>query len=166
MYINDYGYMILDLQVNGKTIRIREHKLNALINNSLKDVYNRDNDVHHKNFCKIDNSVKNLEVMSKSEHHRLHNTTREVSLKTRENMSKNHADFTGDKHPRFNPCIPIRKYKNKNCKQGFIWVTQPSTKNGLITLSSVNLDTCKEKVEEFINSEKNTYGYTYYEVKE
>ena len=143
MYENN-GYMRLVIYDYGEPITIYEHKLNALINNSLHDVLN--NDVHHKNHCRFDNRIENLELISKSEHHRLHNV--------------------GNKNPHFNPCIRIRKYKDKSCKQGFRWFAQPYTKdsNKPLSLSSVDLDKCIEKVEEFIKSKENTLGYTSYEV--
>lgn len=145
MYINDYGYMMFYVYDNGKQIHIREHKLNALINNSLYDVFNPDNVVHHKNGYKVDNRVENLEVMSGFEHKSLHNT--------------------GDKHPKFNHCIKIRKRKGKTYKNGFTWRADPSTKDGKRkNLSDVDLSSCIKKVEEFIKSEENTLGYTSYEV--
>lgn len=195
MDINNHGYMILGIWLNGKTINISEHRLNALINNSLKDVL--ENHVHHRNHCKFDNSVENLELMSASEHHILHNAGKEVSFETRQKLSevrtgKTHSletrrkiseilkgrEFSietcrkiseakiGKKSNNFNPCILIRREKNKTCKQGFVWIARPYTKDGKrLLLSSVDLEKCKQKVEEFLKSEENTLGYTSYEAK-
>lgn len=173
------GYMILSFRDNGKSISITEHKLNALINNSLKDVYNKDNVVHHENHYRFDNRVENLEVMSRSEHNTLHNagennhmygrtgennpnygTTR--SPEARQKMSQVQK---GNKNPMFNSCIKIKKYECKKCKQGFSWRAYPYTKNGKQkTLQSVNLDKCIEKVVDFINSPLNGYGYIDFEI--
>lgn len=119
-------------------------------------------EVHHIDFNKTNNCIMNLQLLTKPQHRRLHHKYKEVSLETLKKMSEVQI---GNKNS-FNPCITIRKQKCKKCKQRFIWIAEPCSKDRRICLSSVNLDTCKEKVEEFINSEKNTYGYTYYEVKE
>ena len=79
-------------------------------------------------------------------------------------MSKNHADFSGKNHPQFNPCIKIRKQKNKSYKQGFRWGAKPCTPEGQIALTSTDIQKCIKKVEEFINSERNVYGYTSYNI--
>lgn len=180
MYIDGKGYMRVGFRDNGKLVVILEHRLNALINNTLYDVLK--NDIHHKNGMKLDNNPDNLELISHNNHSILHKTGKTHSLetcqkmskahigkthslKTRKKISENHVDFSGNKNPRFNSCIPIRKDKNKTCKQGFCWRARPSTKDGNITLSSVNLGKCIKKVEDFINSEENTLGYTSYEVK-
>lgn len=195
MYINNHGYMILGILLNGKTIHILEHRLNALINNSLKDVL--ENHIHHRNHCKFDNSVENLELISPGEHCSLHNAGKEVSLETCQKLSKAHTGKTqsletrrkisealkgrefsietcrkiseakiGKKSNSFNPCIQIRKEKCKTCKQGFVWIAKPYIKDGKRPLlSSVYLEKCKQKVEEFLKSEENTLGYTSYEVK-
>ena len=64
----------------------------------------------------------------------------------------------------FNPCIKIRKSKSNTCKQGFRWNTQVSTPEKKIFISSVDLEKCIEKVEDFLESEENVYGYDSYEV--
>lgn len=63
----------------------------------------------------------------------------------------------------FTSCEIIKK-RGKTYKQGYIWRANPSTKNGQIELSSVNLQKCIKKVEEFINSEENTLGYISYQI--
>lgn len=148
MVINMYehnGYIMLEFYDGDKRIRIREHRLNILINNSLNDVLN--NQVHHKNCCKLDNRVENLELINPSKHSSLHDI--------------------GNKY-KFNSCIIIRREKGKSYKQGFRWVAKPCTNDNYKgkTLSSVDLNICIKKVEEFINSPENTYGYTSYEIKE
>lgn len=72
--------------------------------------------------------------------------------------------MSGEKNPQFNSCIKIRKRKDKTCKQGFRYRAYPYTPKKQKTLSSINLQKCIEKVEKFINSEENTYGYDSYEV--
>lgn len=54
VYQSSNGYLYF-----GNNHFLAEHRLNALINNSLKDVCNPNNIVHHKNGCKLDNSPDN-----------------------------------------------------------------------------------------------------------
>lgn len=101
---------------------------------------------------------------------------RKFSKEHREKMSENHADFSGENHPMygkrgkknpsFDPCIKIRKQKCKTCTQRFHWGARPRTPEKQMNIRRVNLQECIELVEEFINSEKNVYGYTSYEVVE
>lgn len=156
MFIQN-GYTALRVYDNSKPIFIYEHIINALIKNSLHDVFNKDNVVHHENLCKLDNTPDNLEVMSRSKHKMLH----KPSLETRQKMSE---AKTGNKHPKFNSCIPIRENKDKRYKQGFIWIATPNTKDRQIRLSNVDLEKCIQKVQDFIKSERNTLGYTDFEV--
>ena len=70
----------------------------------------------------------------------------------------------GKNNPNFTDCIRIRKQKCDGCKQGFIWNSEAHTPEKRERFTSVNLQKVIKKVEEFINSEKNVYGYTSYEV--
>lgn len=70
----------------------------------------------------------------------------------------------GKNNPMFNSCIKIRKNKNKKCKQGYTWYAKPYTNDKQFTISSTDINKCIKKVQEFIKSERNDYGYTSYEV--
>lgn len=89
------------------------------------------------------------------------NYGKKFSKETRKKMSRAKS---GEKNSQFNPCIKIRKEKSNSCKEGFIWRASPSTLKKLIHISSVDLEKCIEKVEDFLKSEKNVYGYDSYEV--
>ena len=116
--------------------------------------------VHHIDGNKLNNDIGNLKLMNHSEHLSHHHKGKVVSKEARKKMSES---MKGEKNA-FNVCIKIRKYKNKTCKQGFNWIAQPYNHEGQQSLQSVNLNKCIEKVEEFINSSKNTLKYTGYEV--
>lgn len=109
-------------------------------------------DVHHDDENPLNNCIINLKLMSHNDHLSHHHKGKPRSDETRKKISE---ALTGDKHPKFNPCLKIRKRKKKDTKQGFEWIAQISiSKNKRIGLSSVDLDKCVEKVEKFIKSEK------------
>lgn len=118
-------------------------------------------EVHHKDWNKLNNDIMNLELMTKYEHRLLHNKDKNVSDEIRKKMSKAKK---GKNHPKFNSCIKIHKIINKRCKQGYTWIAYPSSNGKCIGISSVDLNKCIKKVEEFIKSELNVYGYNSYEV--
>lgn len=96
-----YNYITIWLG-NRKKYNLAEHKLNALINNSLKDVFNKDKDVHHDDYCKLNNEPDNLKVISKSEHRRLHNKGKTLSEEHRRKIGeKNKGKLTGEKSPKW-----------------------------------------------------------------
>lgn len=83
------------------------------------------------------------------------------SKETRKKMSEAQK---GENHPQFNSCIKIRKQECKSCTQGFRWSARPHIPEKQKTLSSVDLEKCIEKVEDFIQSNENVYCYESYEV--
>lgn len=138
--------------------------------------------VHHHDHNKLNNNINNLELMTLSEHTTYHN--KNMSDERKQKISK---AMLGDKNPNygglseetktkmskvklgkrpnnFNPIIKIRKIKSKTSKQGYMWGAHPSTHEKQISLCSTNLNECIKKVVDFINGEKNTKGYTNYEI--
>lgn len=73
MYETTDGYLGYYFGIQNEEIRIKEHRLNALLKYSLSEVFNTKNTIHHKNHCKIDNRIENLELMTVSEHKSYHN---------------------------------------------------------------------------------------------
>lgn len=69
-WINKSGYKILEIKRNGKRYRIREHRL--VMEEYLGRKLTVKEDVHHKDGNKLNNEISNLELMSKSEHSKLH----------------------------------------------------------------------------------------------
>lgn len=127
------------------------------ISEALKGKYSREN--HHmygKKFSK--EHRKKISEATKGENNPMYG--KKFSKKHRKKMSEAQK---GNKNA-FNPCLKIRKQKNKTCKQGFRWETSPCTPEKTIHISSVDLKNCIKKVEDFLASEKNVYGYEFYEV--
>lgn len=157
MFTHETGYNLINIPLGkNKSYFLREHMLNALLKYSLKEVGSIQNDIHHKNHCKIDNRLENLELMNHGEHSRLHN------LNHKRNLGHTHSDESKNKmsEVRLNPILNIRKAKG-NFKQGFRYVCEPYIENQKkIKLSSVDLNKCIEKVENFINSDNNSKKYT------
>lgn len=77
-----HGYNCITIYLeDGKQYNLFEHRLNALLKYSLHDVINKDNIIHHKNNCKLDNSLDNLIILSRSEHNKLHNNSKKSQWK-------------------------------------------------------------------------------------
>lgn len=72
------------LKVNGK--KIDEHRF--IIEQFLGRKLKRNEVVHHINGNKNDNRIENLQLMSLSEHSKLHNTNKKISTEQRKKLSE------------------------------------------------------------------------------
>ncbi|UBF20133.1 HNH endonuclease [Halorubrum virus HRTV-26] len=68
------GYEQLTVNIDGKTYSCLHHRLLAVAKYGYDAVV--ENDVHHKNSMKLDNRLENIEIISRAEHAKLHNTNR------------------------------------------------------------------------------------------
>jgi len=68
---NGYKYIFKPSHPNNVNNYVPEHRL--IIELQLKRYLNKDELVHHKDSNKLNNSIENLEVMTKSNHRALHN---------------------------------------------------------------------------------------------
>ncbi len=70
-YIDSNGYICL-----ARNKKRREHRI--IMENILGKKLNRDEHVHHINGNKTDNRIKNLTILSASEHHQLHHRMKKI----------------------------------------------------------------------------------------
>jgi hypothetical protein len=73
-WINKAGYKILEIKRLGKVIRIREHRY--VMEQHLGRKLRKGEDVHHIDGNKLNNNISNLQVLSKSDHTKLHHRWR------------------------------------------------------------------------------------------
>ena len=57
--------------------------------------------IHHKDFNHYNNDPDNLELMTRSEHTKLHHTGKILSNETKLKVSNNHADVSGKNNPNY-----------------------------------------------------------------
>ena len=99
--LNQYGYYQLSLCKNNKKKTFRIHRLVAL--HYIPNPQNK-LEIDHINRIKTDNRVENLRWVTHSEN----NLNKDLII----------TNTSGFKN--------IKKQKNKNCKQGFLWVFTPT----------------------------------------
>lgn len=83
---NNYKKLSFGKDENGKRIRKQEHRY--IMEQYLGRKLNKDEVVHHINGKKYDNRIENLQVMSRSEHIKVHNLPGNISEETKRKLSK------------------------------------------------------------------------------
>lgn len=153
------GYLEFTFKLRDEKITIKEHRLNALLKYSLSEIFDKNNVIHHKNHCKLDNRLENLELMSKHEHLSLHKrgdknpakkpevrkklseskTGRKLSEEHKKNLSKPHKNnSTGF----YGVCK-----KKKNRKQGFRYQYRTTVDAKRKEISAVDILKLADKVQ-------------------
>jgi len=104
-YKDSGGYFHVKLCKNGKP---KNKQIYTLMYESFNNYKLKENEcIHHIDFTK-DNYLDNFQMMTISEHHKLHTDdahhprgmlNKKHSEKTKKLMSENHADFKGEHHP-------------------------------------------------------------------
>lgn len=103
--------------------------------------------IHHKDGNKLNNSPENLEMVSKSEHNKIHHTNKKNSAKTIQKMSE---CKTGKNNPMFGTGATgyyrVYKVKKSQCKQGFTWVYEYRENYKPKSISRVNFHDLEKEV--------------------
>jgi len=101
---NGKGYLKAALSLNGKT---KTKKMHILVYETFVGEVPKGYDVHHINHNKSDNRVENLQLLTKSEHKKLHSN----SKITKERRSKNHKghSFTKEQKEKQRKNSPLKK---------------------------------------------------------
>lgn len=166
--LNNGGYYRINSSKEGNKDKLlhrlifeKEHKC-TLLHNAV---------IHHKNGNKIDNSYENLELLSISEHMKLHNTGelnpfygKKLTKEHRDKIKKNHAHMSGKNHWNYGKnhskevCMKmsksknttgyyrVSKVKNKRYKQGFYYEYDYYENKKKKCINSKDLNDLKEKV--------------------
>ena len=141
--INNIGYYVIS---NGK---FRDNKyLHRLIYEEFHKLTLLPSAiVHHKDGNKLNNSIDNLEMVSKSEHNKIHHKNKVNSPETIEKMSKskmrNNNPMYGTGKVGY---YRVYKVKKPQAKQGFVWIYEYPDNGKQRTISRVNLNNLEKEV--------------------
>ena len=100
--------------------------------------------IHHRDHNPLNNCIMNLQLIRKSEHHKLHNTGKNNPM-----FGKNHSEETKlkmSKSQNTSGYLNVSKHKDKRLKQGFTWKYQYYVDGKHVAISSVDLDKLEAKV--------------------
>ena len=118
---NNRGYLQVNLYKDGKRKTYRVHKLVAEV---FIDNSNDYKEINHKDEDKTNNRVENLEWCDRKYNANYGTINKRISEKqrgkiisekTKKKMSKNHADFSGSKHPESRKVLCITTGKKFDC---------------------------------------------------
>lgn len=168
--INNTGYYVITSSTKKENIGKSLHRLVFEDYHDCK--LDKNDEIHHIDFDKLNNHPTNLTCMSKKAHRIIHNknkilsdetkqklreinTGKTLSDETKNKISESHKDKPlSDEHKQSiskstntSGYLNVYKQKNKECKQGFVWCYRYHDENGKRkAISSVDINKLETKV--------------------
>lgn len=104
--------------------------------------------IHHKDGCRSNNRLSNLELMSSLEHKKHHRVGENNPLYGKEcsNELKKRISLSESKSRNTTNYYRVSKDKNKSCKQGFTWIYQYCEEGKHKKINSVDIKKLEAKV--------------------
>lgn len=141
-HINQLGYVVIH---NGKYNRKYLHRL--IYEESHRVTLLPSAIIHHKDGNRLNNSIDNLEMVSKEKHNKIHhkckiNSDETIDKMRKSKMGRNNPNFGNGKSGYYR----VYKVNRSQCKQGFTWVYQYHDGDKRKSISRVDLKELETEV--------------------